>query len=60
MTYDTTVYDVTAKVVDNGGPALGVTWSVSKGGEALEGKEIVFANGYKAAGTASRSTPLRS
>lgn len=51
VTYDTTVYDVTAKVVDNGDGTLGVTWSVSKGGEALEGKEIVFANGYKAAGT---------
>lgn len=51
VTYDTTVYDVTATVVDNGDGTLGVTWSVSKGGEALEGKEIVFANGYKAAGT---------
>lgn len=51
VTYDTTVYDVTARVVDNGDGTLGVTWSVSKGGKALEGKEIVFANGYKAAGT---------
>lgn len=51
VTYDTTVYDVTAKVVDNGGGTLGVTWSVSKDGKALEGKEIVFANSYKAAGT---------
>ena len=51
VTYDTTVYDVTATVVDNGDGTLGVTWSVSKGGEALEGKEIVFANSYKAAGT---------
>lgn len=51
VTYDTTVYDVTATVVDNGDGTLGVTWSVSKGGKALEGKEIVFANGYKAAGT---------
>lgn len=50
-TYDTTVYDVTAKVVDNGDGTLGVTWSVSKDGKALEGKEIVFANSYKAAGT---------
>ncbi len=51
VTYDTTVYDVTATVVDNGDGTLGVTWSVSKGGEALEGKEIIFANSYKAAGT---------
>lgn len=51
VTYDTTVYDVTATVVDNGDGTLGTTWSVSKGGKALEGKEIVFANGYKAAGT---------
>lgn len=51
VTYDTTVYDVTAKVVDNGDGTLGVTWSVSKDGKALEGKEIVFANSYKAAGT---------
>lgn len=51
VTYDTTVYDVTARVVDNGDGTLGVTWFVSKGGEALEGKEIVFANSYKAAGT---------
>lgn len=51
VTYDTTVYDVTAKVVDNGDGTLGVTWFVSKDGKALEGKEIVFANSYKAAGT---------
>lgn len=51
VTYDTTVYDVTAKVVDNGDGTLGVTWSVSKDGKVLEGKEIVFANSYKAAGT---------
>lgn len=51
VTYDITVYDVTAKVVDNGDGTLGVTWSVSKDGKALEGKEIVFANSYKAAGT---------
>lgn len=51
VTYDTTAYDVTATVVDNGDGTLGTTWSVSKGGKALEGKEIVFANGYKAAGT---------
>lgn len=51
VTYDTTVYDVTAKVVDNGDGTLGVTWSASKDGKALEGKEIVFANSYKAAGT---------
>lgn len=51
VTYDTTVYDVTAKVVDNGDGTLGVTWSVSKDGQPLEGKEIVFANSYKAAGT---------
>lgn len=51
VTYDTTVYDVTAKVVDNGDGTMGVTWSVSKDGKALEGKEIVFANNYKAAGT---------
>lgn len=51
VTYDTTVYDVTATVVDNGDGTLGVTWSVSKDGKALEGKEIVFANSYKAAGT---------
>lgn len=51
VTYDTTVYDVTAKVVDNGDGTLGVTWSVSKDGKALEGKEIVFANNYKVAGT---------
>lgn len=51
VTYDTTVYDVTAKVVDNGDGTLGVTWSVSKDGQQLEGKEIVFANSYKAAGT---------
>lgn len=51
VTYDTTVYDVTAKVVDNGDGTLGVTWSVSKDGKALEGKEIVFANSYKAVGT---------
>lgn len=51
VTYDTTVYDVTATVVDNGDGTLGVTWSVSKGGQPLEGKEIVFANSYKAAGT---------
>lgn len=51
VTYDTTVYDVTAKVVDNGDGTLDVTWSVSKDGKALEGKEIVFANSYKAAGT---------
>lgn len=51
VTYDTTVYDVTATVVDNGDGTLGTTWSVSKGGKALEGKQIVFANSYKAAGT---------
>lgn len=51
VTYDTTAYDVTAKVVDNGDGTLGVTWSVSKDGKALEGKEIVFANSYKAVGT---------
>lgn len=51
VTYDTTVYDVTATVVDNGDGTLGVTWSVSKDGKPLEGKEIVFANSYKAAGT---------
>lgn len=51
VTYDTTVYDVTATVVDNGDGSLGVTWSVSKDGRPLEGKEIVFANSYKAAGT---------
>lgn len=51
VTYDTTVYDATAKVVDNGDGTLGVTWSVSKDGKALEGKEIVFANSYKAVGT---------
>lgn len=47
VTYDTTVYDVTAKVVDNGDGTLGVTWSVSKDGKALEGKEIVFARRYE-------------
>lgn len=51
VTYDTTVYDVTATVVDNGDGTLGVTWSVSRDGQPLEGKEIVFANSYKAAGT---------
>ena len=51
VTYDATVYDVIAKVVDNGDGTLGVTWSVSKGGQSLEGKQIVFANSYKAAGT---------
>lgn len=51
VTYDTTVYDVIATVVDNGDGTLGTTWSVSKGGKALEGKQIVFANSYKAAGT---------
>lgn len=51
VTYDTTVYDVTAKVVDNGDGTLGVTWSASKDGQPLEGKEIVFANSYKVAGT---------
>lgn len=51
VTYDTTVYDVTAKVVDNGDGTLGVTWSVSKDGKVLEGKQIVFANSYKATGT---------
>lgn len=51
VTYDTAVYDVTATVVGNGDGTLGVTWSVNKGGEALEGKDIVFANSYKAAGT---------
>ena len=51
VTYDTTVYDVAATVVDNGDGTLGVTWSVSKDGKPLEGKEIVFANSYKAAGT---------
>lgn len=51
VTYDTTVYDATAKIVDNGDGTLGVTWSVSKDGKALEGEEIVFANSYKAAGT---------
>lgn len=51
VTYDTTVYDATAKVVDNGDGTLGVTWFVGKDGQQLEGKEIVFANSYKAAGT---------
>ncbi len=51
VTYGTTVYDVTAKVVDNGDGTMGVTWSVSKDGKALEGKELVFANSYKAVGT---------
>lgn len=51
VTYDTAVYDVIATVVDNGDGTLGTTWSVSKGGKALEGKQIVFANSYKAAGT---------
>lgn len=61
VTYDTTVYDVTAKVVDNGDGTLGVTWSVSKDGKALEGKEIVFANrATRPPVRASRSTPLRS
>lgn len=45
------MYDVTARVVDNGDGTLGVTWSVGKDGKALEGKEIVFANSYKVAGT---------
>lgn len=51
VTYDTTVYDVTATVVDNGDGTLGVTWFVGKDGQQLEGEEIVFANSYKAAGT---------
>lgn len=51
VTYDATVYDVTATVVDNGDGTLGVTWSASKDGQQLEGKEVVFANSYKAAGT---------
>lgn len=51
VTYDTTVYDATATVVDNGDGTMGVTWSVNKDGKALEGKEIVFANSYKAVGT---------
>ena len=51
VTYDTTVYDVTATVVDNGDGTLGVTWSAGKDGKPLEGKQIVFANSYKAAGT---------
>lgn len=51
VTYDTTVYDVIATVVDNGDGTLGVTWSVSKAGQLLEGKQIVFANSYKATGT---------
>lgn len=51
VTYDTTVYDVTATVVDNGDGSLGVTWSVGKDGQPLEGKQIVFTNSYKAAGT---------
>ncbi len=51
VTYDTTVYDVTATVVDNGDGSLGVTWSVGKDGQPLEGRQIVFTNSYKAAGT---------
>lgn len=51
VTYDTTAYDATAKVVDNGDGTLGVTWFAGKDGQQLEGKEIVFANSYKAAGT---------
>lgn len=51
VTYDTTVYDVIATVVDNGDGSLGVTWSVGKDGQPLEGKQIVFTNSYKAAGT---------
>lgn len=51
VTYDTTVYDVIATVVDNGDGSLGVTWSVGKDGQPLEGRQIVFTNSYKAAGT---------
>lgn len=51
VTYDTAVYDVTATVVDNGDGTLGVTWSAGKDGKPLEGKQIVFANSYEAAGT---------
>lgn len=51
VTYDYTVYDVTATATDNGDGTMKVTWSVSKAGEPIEGTDIAFTNTYKANGT---------
>ena len=48
VTYDDAAYEAVAKVIDKGDGTLGVTWSVSKDGELLDGKDVVFANTYRA------------
>ena len=48
VTYDDAVYEAVARVIDKGDGTLGVTWSVSKDGELLDGKDVVFANTYLA------------
>ena len=49
VTYDDSVYDVTACVTDNGDGTLAVAWSVSRAGERVD--KVVFANAYTAAPT---------
>lgn len=51
ITYDETVYDITATVTDNGDGTLAVAWSAAADGRPLEGSQISFANSYKAKGT---------
>ncbi|MDO4436490.1 MAG: FctA domain-containing protein [Coriobacteriaceae bacterium] len=48
VTYDKTVYDVTATVTDNSDGTLSVAWSVDG---LAAGEPIVFANTYQAAST---------
>ena len=51
ITYDETVYGITATVTDNGDGTLAVAWSAAVDGKPLEGSQISFANSYKAKGT---------
>lgn len=51
VTYDTTVYDVTATAADDGDGTMTVTWAVSEDGEPIEGTDVSFVNEYEAAGT---------
>lgn len=51
VTYDATVYNVTATVVDDGAGSLDVTWVASKGGQPIEDNAVTFENTYKAAPT---------
>ena len=48
VTYDTSVYNVTATVTDNGDGTLSVAWDATKDGVAIESDGVVFTNTYKA------------